>query len=320
MRQLRILVAALIGCLFTIATAQVAGAWTVETSASATCPEGSQSVVVKVSFTNNDHRSMYVSAVDRDTSVYANLGEVKPGQTASASLKLAKTSVGQGLIFFDMEWTDGDGGDSREAVYEAAGCKPLVTTTTMKTTTTTVKPSAELLGSTQAYAKCETVGVYSLRVEVSNNGDANWTVTSSPTFPQLVGLSLREGTAEARNYQLPGATTATSYQLAARAEDGRAITLNGSITPGLDGKCTSDIVTTTTSTSTTSTTAPAVTTTTTPSPTTTPGSTGNPPTELAYTGPNGYTPWLVVGGLLLFAAGSSILLARKPRRHQADEA
>ena len=88
MRQLRILVAALIGCLFTIATAQVAGAWTVETSASASCPEGSQSVVVKVSFTNNDHRSMYVSAVDRDTSVYANLGEVKPGQSYVAALRL----------------------------------------------------------------------------------------------------------------------------------------------------------------------------------------------------------------------------------------
>ena len=237
MRTLRILLVALIGCMFTIATAQVAGAWATSQSASASCAGGGSGVsdlLVKVSFTNTEpqgsERVMIVTAETLGKTI--ELGEVAPGATKSGVIDTGRSFVTDGVVFFNLLWTHGDDQDSREAAYSAIECSDIVTTTTSTSTTTTAAPAT----TTTVQPTTTTTPV-----------------TTTAASPVTTTTIVRAGL-------IPPETVTCTEAMAAT------------------GKC------------------------------------------LAFTGPNSYTPWVVVVGLLLFAVGSSILLARKSRQPQADEA
>ncbi len=234
--------------------------WSIDVTAQSTCANGS--AIVQVSFANHGTKPTYASSVDRDSSVYANLGEIGPGQTAAGVLALGKPSTPEGLVFFDTELVDGTDAISREAVYKPIDCT--VPTTVVATTAKTAKvatptqapvapttaglapaviePRADARGLTS----CDTAtGQYHLRVELTNSGFIDWTVVSSSELPQLVGTPIRQGTAEAQMLDLPGTTKLASFSLVVRAADKRKLTITGAITPTMDGKCAHEATTTT---------------------------------------------------------------------------
>lgn len=295
--------------------------WSVDVTAQSICINGA--VVVQVSFANHGTKPTYASAVDRDSSVYANLGEIGPGRTATARLTLGKASASEGLVFFDTELVDGTDATSREAVYKPIDCtaSASVVATTAKTakvatpaptpvTPTTAEPT--LSADARGLASCDSAtGQYHLRVELANSGFIDWTVVSSPELPQLVDTPIRQGTAEAQVLDLPGTTKLASFGLVVRATDGRKLTIAGAITPTMDGNCALGATTTTLAPSTT-----AVATTTTVHSTASVAPSAEPTSAKAEHGVSA-VQWLALGVLVVLIVGMSWLNSRR-RRDQDD--
>lgn len=312
-----------------IASSSMAGAeagWAVDVSAHSACVAGS--VVVQVSFANHGTKPTYASAVDRDSSVYANLGEIGAGRTATAVLTLGKPSTPQGLVFFDTELADGSDATSREAVYEPIDCATpsSVVATTAKTakvatpapapaptTQVSLTPTViEPQGDARALASCYlATGQYHLRVELANSGFVDWTVASSPELPQLIGTPIRQGTAEAQVLDLPGTTKLASFGITVRASNGRKLTVNGAITPAMDGSCATGAAATTVAPSTV-----APSTTVAPITTVRPAESVNTKTEptSAKAKPGvSVVQWLALIVLVILIAGMSWLNSRQRR-------
>lgn len=313
-----------IGLVFASSTPASAetNSWSVDVTAQSICASGM--VVVQVSFANHGTKPTYASAVDRDSSVYANLGEIGPDQTATGVLALGKASTPEGLVFFDTELVDGSDATSREAVYRPIDCTAPVSmvATTAKTakvvtpapapasvTSTTVEPT--LSADARAMTSCDTAtGQYHLRVELANSGFIDWTVVSSPELPKLVDTPIRQGTAEAQVLDLPGTTRLASFGLVVRATDGRKLTIAGAITPTMDGNCALGATTTTLAPSTT------VATTTTVHATASVAPSTEPTSAKAEHGVSA-VQWLALGVLVVLIIGMSWLNSR--RHHDQDD-
>lgn len=86
-----------------IATEAAPLRWSTGQSAQSVCVNGEARI--NVSFTNNDGRSMDVTATDLQTGGSVNLGTVPPGQTVPGQISTGQSSLSAGQVRFDLTWS-----------------------------------------------------------------------------------------------------------------------------------------------------------------------------------------------------------------------